>query len=163
LNGNAVTLMTLHSSKGLEFDVVFIPGVEESLLPHSGSLYDQNELEEERRLCYVGMTRAKQELYMLHASSRLLYGGVQHNPPSRFLAEIDDTVTGGKAYEALDPVDAAPDDTHYVADVNIGDSVRHPVFGQGTIVELSGSVVTVYFAGRGAKKLDLDFAPLDKL
>ena len=88
-DGDAVTLMTLHAAKGLEFPVVFMTGLEESIFPHSRALYDQSEMEEERRLCYVGMTRARRELYMVHASSRMLYGGVQHNPPSRFLSEID--------------------------------------------------------------------------
>src|SRR6185503_2908682 len=88
-DGNAVTLMTLHAAKGLEFPVVFMPGLEETLFPHSRALYDQSEMEEERRLCYVGMTRAREELYMTYASSRMLYGGVQHNPPSRFLSEIN--------------------------------------------------------------------------
>jgi DNA helicase II / ATP-dependent DNA helicase PcrA len=86
---NAVTLMTMHAAKGLEFPVVFMTGMEETIFPHSRALYDQQEMEEERRLCYVGMTRAKEELFLVHASSRMLYGGVQHNPPSRFLSEID--------------------------------------------------------------------------
>src|SRR5204862_1914115 len=88
-SSEAVTLMTLHAAKGLEFPVVFMAGMEESIFPHSRALYDQSEMEEERRLCYVGMTRAKQELYLISASSRMLYGGLQHNPPSRFLADID--------------------------------------------------------------------------
>ncbi len=86
---DAVILMTLHAAKGLEFPVVFMVGMEESIFPHSRALYDQSEMEEERRLCYVGMTRARQELYMTYATSRMLYGGVQHNLPSRFLSEID--------------------------------------------------------------------------
>ena len=81
--------MTLHAAKGLEFPVVFMTGLEETIFPHSRALYDQHEMEEERRLCYVGMTRAKQELYITYASSRMLFGGVQHNPPSRFLADFD--------------------------------------------------------------------------
>jgi DNA helicase-2/ATP-dependent DNA helicase PcrA len=85
---DAVTLMTLHSAKGLEFPVVFIPGVEEGIFPHSRSLFDGEQMEEERRLCYVGMTRAKERLFMLYANSRLLYGATNHNPPSRFLLEI---------------------------------------------------------------------------
>ena len=89
IHADAVVLMTLHAAKGLEFPVVFMPGMEETIFPHSRSLYDQSEMEEERRLCYVGMTRAEQELYMLHASSRMLYGTTQHNPPARFLSEID--------------------------------------------------------------------------
>jgi DNA helicase-2/ATP-dependent DNA helicase PcrA len=86
---NVVTLMTLHSAKGLEFPVVFMLGLEETIFPHSRALYDQHEMEEERRLCYVGMTRAREELYLLYALSRALYGGVQHNVPSRFLSEIE--------------------------------------------------------------------------
>jgi DNA helicase-2/ATP-dependent DNA helicase PcrA len=85
---NAVTLMTLHAAKGLEFPVVFIPGVEEGIFPHSRALFDAEQMEEERRLCYVGMTRAKERLYLLYANSRLLYGSTNHNPPSRFLLEI---------------------------------------------------------------------------
>lgn len=88
-DNNAITLMTLHSAKGLEFPVVFMTGMEETLFPHSRALYDQSEMEEERRLCYVGMTRAQSELYLIYANSRMLYGGMQHNPPSRFLSEID--------------------------------------------------------------------------
>ena len=81
---DSVTLMTLHAAKGLEFPIVFMPGMEESLFPHSRALFDQSEMEEERRLCYVGMTRAREELYMIYADSRVLYGGIQHNAPSRF-------------------------------------------------------------------------------
>src|SRR5665213_334633 len=97
--GDAVTLMTLHADKGLEFPVVFMAGLEESILPHSRALYDQSEMEEERRLCYVGMTRARQELYMTYASSRMLYGAVQHNPPSRFLSEIDGEFQSAAGFE----------------------------------------------------------------
>ncbi len=85
---NAVTLMTLHAAKGLEFPVVFIPGMEEGIFPHSRSLFDGDQMEEERRLCYVGMTRAKERLFLIYANSRLLYGGTNHNPPSRFITEI---------------------------------------------------------------------------
>jgi DNA helicase-2/ATP-dependent DNA helicase PcrA len=85
---DAITLMTLHSAKGLEFPVVFIVGMEEGLFPTTRSVMDPLELEEERRLCYVGMTRAKDKLYCIHAATRLLYGGIQANLPSRFLNEI---------------------------------------------------------------------------
>ena len=87
-NHDAVTLMTLHNAKGLEFPVVFVVGMEESIFPHSRALTDPLQMEEERRLCYVGMTRAKERLYLLHANSRLLYGGLQSNLASRFLGEI---------------------------------------------------------------------------
>lgn len=87
-NDDAITLMTLHNAKGLEFPVVFIAGMEEGIFPHSRSLMDQNELEEERRLCYVGMTRAMERLYLLYARTRRLWGGIQANMPSRFIDDI---------------------------------------------------------------------------
>ncbi|MEO8784766.1 MAG: 3'-5' exonuclease, partial [Candidatus Saccharimonadales bacterium] len=175
-SSNAVTLMTLHAAKGLEFPVVFMTGLEETIFPHSRALYDQAEMEEERRLCYVGMTRAREELVMLYASSRMLYGGVQHNPPSRFLSEIDaQTQTapsqfgngGLPQYAAFDqpalPPAAASNEPHYVPDLNEGDGVKHPIFGLGTIMELDGETATIYFKGKGAKKLNISFAPLNKV
>ena len=172
-SGNAVTLMTLHAAKGLEFPVVFMVGLEESIFPHSRALYDQSEMEEERRLCYVGMTRAKQELYLAHATSRLLYGGMQHNPPSRFLSEIDaklqvDSVGYGGLWENTYDHDfgrssKASDEPRYVPEIDEGDSVKHAVFGEGTVMEVDGDNVMVYFKGKGAKKLNIGFAPLEKL
>ena len=167
--GDAVTLMTLHAAKGLEFPVVFMVGLEESILPHSRALYDQSEMEEERRLCYVGMTRAKRELYMTYASSRMLYGGVQHNPPSRFLSEIDAQTAasslprdhGLMATQQYDA--AASDEPRYVPDLNEGDDVKHEVFGRGTVMEIEGDTAVVYFKGKGARKLNVSFAPLEKL
>lgn len=182
--GNAVTLMSLHASKGLEFPVVFMVGMEETVFPHSRALYDQSQMEEERRLCYVGMTRAREELYMIYASSRMLFGGVQHNPPSRFLSEVDakfapsDNSLGfggaqaysakgqGRAYTpAIEEIPSPPvtDEPRYVPDINEGDTVRHQLFGTGTVVELDGETATIYFKGKGAKKLNISFAPLEKL
>ncbi|MEK7202429.1 MAG: UvrD-helicase domain-containing protein [Patescibacteria group bacterium] len=91
-SSDAVTLMTLHSSKGLEFTVVYMTGLEEGLFPHMRSLEDDNEMDEERRLCYVGMTRAKKRLYMTHARSRIIHGGLTATMPSRFLREIDESL-----------------------------------------------------------------------
>lgn len=165
-DGNAVTLMTLHAAKGLEFPVVFMTGLEESIFPHSRALYDQSEMEEERRLCYVGMTRARQELYMLYASSRLLYGGVQHNPPSRFLSEIDGEVQAqASPYEFGYDTAAAPSSTEprYVPDLEVGDGVRHQVFGVGTVTELAGDTAVIHFRNKGVRKLNISFAPLEKL
>jgi DNA helicase-2/ATP-dependent DNA helicase PcrA len=179
-DGNAVTLMTLHAAKGLEFPVVFMTGMEETIFPHSRALYDQSEMEEERRLCYVGMTRAREELYMIYATGRLLYGGMQHNPPSRFLSEIDaafvqETSTGvafgssmsgsydDRQYEAPAAANVLTDEPRYVPDLEIGDGVRHQLFGEGTIVELEGDAATIYFKGKGAKKLNIAFAPLEKM
>jgi len=177
-NGNnVVTLMTLHAAKGLEFPVVFMTGLEENMFPHSRALYDQSEMEEERRLCYVGMTRAKEELYLSYATSRLLYGGVQHNPPSRFLSEIDasfqvDSISlGGSAWQSTqdqlpeDGYGQAPsyDEPQYIPELYEGDTVRHDVFGTGTIVEMQGETAVIYFKGKGTKRLNTAFAPLKKV
>ncbi|HEY1064350.1 MAG TPA: UvrD-helicase domain-containing protein [Candidatus Saccharimonadales bacterium] len=172
-NGDAVTLMTLHAAKGLEFPVVFMTGLEETIFPHSRALYDQSEMEEERRLCYVGMTRARQELYMVYANSRLLYGGVQHNPPSRFLSEIDGefqaTATDNQYGYDNEPTydfenaQTHPDEPRYVPELQEGDAVKHQLFGVGTVVDMDGDTATIYFKGKGTRKLNVAFAPLQKL
>ena len=166
-NNDQVTLMTVHAAKGLEFPVVFMIGMEETIFPHSKALYDQADMEEERRLCYVGMTRAQKELIMTYAVGRLLYGGVLHNPPSRFLSEIDgqfQTENGfyatPKQIETPKSIDLEP---RYIPDLNAGDNVKHQTFGPGTVVELDGEIVAIYFKGHGIKKLNLAFAPLEKL
>jgi DNA helicase-2/ATP-dependent DNA helicase PcrA len=179
--GQAVTLMTLHAAKGLEFPVVFMAGMEETIMPHSRALYDQSEMEEERRLCYVGMTRAREELYMLYSSSRMLYGGVQHNPPSRFLSEIDgefqqssfgsfgqgaelrQSPSFDPNYNPWEKKEQSSKEPMYVPEINEGDGVRHAVFGEGTVLEMEGDTATIYFKGKGSKKLNVCFAPLEKL
>ena len=90
---SAVTLMTLHTAKGLEYPVVFLTGMEDGVFPHARSLGDPDELEEERRLCYVGITRARERLYLCHAWSRMLFGATDYYPPSRFLSEIPEELT----------------------------------------------------------------------
>lgn len=182
---NAVTLMTLHAAKGLEFAVVFMIGMEETIFPHSRALYSQSEMEEERRLCYVGMTRAREELYLLHATGRMLYGGIQHNIPSRFIGEIagehieqqttltsygnhafnseEDSLLEVSLRESLStPADQSNQEPRYVPDFAEGDTVRHELFGAGTIVEMSGDIAAIYFKGIGLKKLNIAFAPLEK-
>lgn len=176
--GNSVTLMTLHAAKGLEFPVVFMTGLEETVFPHSRALYDQHEMEEERRLCYVGMTRAKEELIISHASSRMLYGGSMHNPPSRFLADFDAKLEIENSFltnlqnkfrpeetydEASQLHPEYDDEPRYLPELQEGDSVRHQLFGTGTVLEIDGDNVAVYFKGKGTKKLNIAFAPLEKL
>ncbi len=163
-NSNSVTLMTLHAAKGLEFSVVFMVGLEESLFPHSRALFDQQELEEERRLCYVGMTRAREELYLMHASRRLVFGSVQHNPPSRFIAELGDLVVGSQVPSYTPSFSTGfSQPTRPSVDFAVGERVGHKIFGTGTIVALEGEVATIKFASRGEKKLNTAFAPLEKL
>lgn len=170
-DNNAVTLMTLHAAKGLEFPAVFMVGLEETIFPHSRALYDQAEMEEERRLCYVGMTRAREELQLIYASSRVLYGGVQHNPPSRFLSEIDGQFNPDSYMNAglqtseqtARNNNSALDEPTYVLDLNEGDGVRHKLFGEGTVMEIEGENAAIYFKGKGVKKLNIAFAPLEKL
>lgn len=170
-NQDAVMLMTLHSAKGLEFPVVFMAGMEESIFPHSRSFYEQDEMEEERRLCYVGMTRAREELYLLCATSRMLYGGVQHNPPSRFLSEIDAKLSGPvqesamalSSHEGDEQMHPPYDEPQYSLELQEGDEVKHKIFGKGVVLDVSGENVTIYFKGKGSKKLNTAFAPLERL
>ncbi len=171
-DGNAVTLMTLHAAKGLEFPVVFMVGMEETIFPHSRALYDAFEMEEERRLCYVGMTRAREELYMIYATSRMLYGGAQHNPPSRFLSEIDAEFQPSESLYTFGAINTDSSESkvimddgepRYVPELNEGDTVRHQTFGLGTVVEMDGDNATIYFKGKGVKKLNVGFAPIEKV
>jgi DNA helicase II / ATP-dependent DNA helicase PcrA len=167
LSNDAVILMTLHSAKGLEFPVVFITGLEESILPHSRALYDPTEMEEERRLMYVGMTRARQELYLTYATERTLYGGRQHNPPSRFLSDVGTMAVPADSFNTTltDLFNHATDDgePRYVLELEEGDGIKHKLFGVGTGLELDGDNATIYFKGQGTKKLNIAFAPIEKL
>lgn len=158
----AVTLMTLHAAKGLEFPVVFMTGMEEGLFPQTRALYDQSELEEERRLCYVGMTRAKEELYLLTASSRLSFGTRQYNPPSRFIDDMEVATVAPDEVMAPsfhnEPRVVLDDEDQFV----VGDRVRHQLFGAGTIVAVEGQMLKISFGSRGVKTLNAAFAPLQK-
>jgi DNA helicase-2/ATP-dependent DNA helicase PcrA len=171
-SNNAVTLMTVHAAKGLEFPVVYMVGMEETIFPHSRSLYNQSDMEEERRLCYVAMTRAKKELYLSYATSRLLYGGQQHNPPSRFLSDINaKTETGSMSNAQLWQFSIEQkyshglesNETQYVLELYEGDMIRHKIFGEGRVVEVEGDNVVIYFKDRGSKKININFAPIEKI
>ena len=163
--GDAVTMMTMHAAKGLEFPVVYLTGMEETVFPHSRALYDQSEMEEERRLCYVGMTRAREELYLVSAASRMLYGSVQHNPPSRFLADISAKLLATNPKLGIDQSGSPKpgEEPRYVMELAEGDKVRHKLFGEGTVTEIDGTTALVYFKQMGIKQLNVEFAPLEKL
>jgi DNA helicase-2/ATP-dependent DNA helicase PcrA len=185
-----VTLMTLHAAKGLEFPIVFMAGMEEDIFPHSRSGGEREELEEERRLCYVGMTRAMEKLYLTYARRRRIYGDFKFNPPSRFLGEIPHHLIGKETPDGLrkssshnlaslfdqaepDFSDEDPfvddDEVRIVPDAEeglcIGLQVRHIKFGVGTVRRLEGQgdnqKVTVYFHRIGPKKLLVKFAGLE--
>jgi DNA helicase II / ATP-dependent DNA helicase PcrA len=162
-----VTLMTLHNAKGLEFRAVFMVGMEEGIFPHSRSLEEQ-QLEEERRLCYVGMTRSQERLTLTHAAGRSLYGSRNYNLPSRFLDELPQEVererlrpASWSSYGARTVVAPRTD----VPELATGDAVRHGTLGEGIVTRIEpGGVVTVRFADDGAeRRLVLEYAPLEKV
>ena len=166
---DAVTLITLHAAKGLEYPVVFIVGMEEGVLPHIRSYDDPRQMEEERRLAYVGMTRAKDQLYLTRAYHRFTMGGQNANPPSRFLADIPKELarphggwTRGSVSVATTPV--AEGFRPAQSEWSVGDRVAHPKFGIGTVVSTqprSGDIeVVVAFEGAGVRRLLQSYAPL---
>lgn len=159
-----VLIMTIHSSKGLEFPVVFLPGLEEGILPHSRSLFDPNALEEERRLLYVGMTRAMKRLFLLFAESRMMYGNMQYNPESRFLAEIPSHCCSGvsSAQQSYSSTPREEEEVRYVPEFELGEAVRHPIFGRGSIAKMEGDIAEIVFETAGKKRLALSIAPLTK-
>jgi DNA helicase-2/ATP-dependent DNA helicase PcrA len=173
--------MTLHMAKGLEFGTVFLTGMEEGVFPHARALADDEELEEERRLCYVGITRAKHRLYCTAALERRLYGGGSFNLPSRFLEEIPPELTvradaGGRMPgEESGPIVREPDGLRYesveegersVDFYRPGVRVRHPEWGIGTIRDRTGegedAKVTITFPGVGSKRVKVKYANLTR-
>ena len=167
----AATLMTLHTAKGLEFPVVFIAGMEDGVFPHMRSLGDPDELEEERRLAYVGITRAQDRLYLTSAWNRMLFGGSSFNPPSRFLQEVPVSVlsraekrqrTGSAERAAAN----GPRASVAADDIGPGDRVRHDKWGLGTVREVIGqgdrAEAEVMFDTKGKKRLLLAWAPLER-
>ena len=167
----AVTLMTLHTAKGLEFPAVFIAGMEDGVFPHMRSLGDPDELEEERRLAYVGITRAQDRLYLTSAWSRTLFGGSSYNPPSRFLKELpEQLMTKAGKRQRRSPVDRAaatgPSTTVSADQIAPGDRVRHQKWGLGTVREIVGegdrAEAEVMFDTQGKKRLLLAWAPLEQ-
>ena len=178
-NSNSVVLMTLHSAKGLEFPIVFMPGLEEGLFPSSMSMNDGDEgLEEERRLCYVGITRAREQLYLLHAECRRVYGRVQYAAGSRFLQELpmelknQESKEEIKGYNPFNKINKKPTLIDNIpktvdTDYSVNDRVSHMKFGQGLIEKVedkkSDLFVTIHFDSGQTKTLSAKFAKLKKI
>ena len=188
---DAVVLMTLHSAKGLEFPVVFMPGMEDGLFPGWRAFENPEGIEEERRLCYVGMTRAKQRLFMTSAQLRTMYGRTDFTRESQFVREIDrkfmegdavyekkqgDRFGNGGSLDGFDgPAPAKPFDSLRYAkqqmaskpgsgiELAAGDRVNHAKFGEGLVIEVKGNVANIMFDSVGAKKLAKDIAPIKKI
>ena len=156
--------MTIHSVKGIEYDTVFVVGLEEGIFPHMNSLMSNSDVEEERRLCYVAITTAKKNLYLLNARRRVLFGKDCINPPSRFLKEIDKDLITTNYKEEPKPITKESvlkdTDTNY----EIGDYVVHENFGTGKVIEVTNSLVTVAFPHPyGIKKLMKNHKSLSKI
>lgn len=190
---NAVTLMTMHSAKGLEFPYVFMPGMEDGLFPSWRSRDSISQMEEERRLCYVGMTRAKRRLWMTSAESRLLYGKVNATRESEFMREINPKLLAGDGVYKSGSVGAKTGSTRYLdgrydpisgdyrfqnhikaksemkkkfvhdEHFEVGDRVIHSKFGEGVVLEVTPKIIRVEFVGDGVKKLAVGIAPIKKM
>ena len=167
-DADAVTLMTVHSAKGLEFKVVFIIGLEENIMPISKAIYDEEELEEERRLMYVAITRAKEKLYLLNAGRRMLYGNMQMNPPSRFISEISDNLLDKEETKnemhSLKTKLLYSDDNTSGEEFKNGDIVTHLTFGKGVVVSVDDKFITIAFHQRfGVKKFLKNYKGIRKV
>ena len=180
-HGGVVTMMTLHTAKGLEFPTVFLTGMEDGIFPHSRTFDDKNEIEEERRLAYVGLTRARERLYISRAEYRSTWGAPNYNPPSRFLDEIPEDVIvwrnqssdslissmTKKSRIATAPPPRATGKKSMAMELAVGERVSHDTFGLGTVVAVAGAgdkaEATINFGQYGEKRLLLRYAPVEKL
>ena len=185
-----VTLMTLHTAKGLEFDTVFLTGMEDGIFPHMRAMTDPVELQEERRLAYVGITRARKRLYLSRSAVRTLFGKPAYNPASRFLAEVPEELINwrriGSEVTSWAASSAERDASTRAAmgsgtvfgsgrgpigkqlpALNVGDRVLHSTFGLGTVLSTDGAgeqaKADVDFGSAGVKRLALKYAPIEKL
>lgn len=163
---DVVTLMTLHSAKGLEFPVVFLVGMEDGIFPHQNSFLEQDGIEEERRLCYVGITRAKEKLYLLNAKSRMMYGKTMQNPTSRFIEEIDENLIDMEQKESFFTKKIERESMYQEEDVEflVGDVVMHTIYGRGVVVGIDSSLVTIAFSRQyGIRKLMKNHKSIKKM
>jgi DNA helicase-2/ATP-dependent DNA helicase PcrA len=160
-----VTLMTVHTSKGLEFKVVFLVGLEENIFPHARSQLEPMSLEEERRLFYVALTRAREKLYLIYSSRRLYFGSIQNNLPSRFIAEIPPplltylNISGIKVKN----LEIKENNVNLQGEFLPGDMIEHEHFGRGTVKKINEDELTVVFPEEGEKVISIYYAPIKKV
>ena len=180
-HGGVVTMMTLHTAKGLEFPTVFLTGMEDGIFPHSRTLGEKDEVEEERRLAYVGLTRARERLYLSRAEYRSTWGAPNYNPPSRFLDEIPEDVIQWRNETSISPSASFVKRSRTVTtpppratgkkitaiELHVGERVSHDTFGLGTVISVAGEAdkaeATINFGQFGEKRLLLRYAPVEKL
>ena len=163
-NEDVVTLMTLHSAKGLEFPVVFLSGMEDGIFPHQNTLNEAGGIEEERRLCYVGITRAKERLYLTNARSRMLYGHTNRFMPSRFLDEIDEQLIERKDIASSQVINKEEMYQNSDVEYQVGDVVMHTIYGRGVVVAVDKSILTIAFGKQyGIRKLMKNHKSVRKL
>ena len=180
-HGGVVTMMTLHTAKGLEFPTVFLTGMEDGIFPHSRTFDDKDEIEEERRLAYVGLTRARKRLYISRAEYRSTWGAPNYNPPSRFLDEIPEDVIVWRNQSSDSLISSMTKKTRFASapppratgkksmamELAVGERVSHDTFGLGTVVAVAGAgdkaEATINFGQYGEKRLLLRYAPVEKL
>lgn len=178
-NDDMLTMMTLHTAKGLEFPVVFLVGLEEGVFPHGRSMLDEDEMEEERRLCYVGMTRAMERLYLSRAYHRMIWGSSQYNPESRFISEIplellDSGDKKNRSQKSDESEQVLPKPQPAISAgkstgglIQLGDKVQHAKFGTGVVVKAAGTgedmEISVAFPEQGIKKFIMKYAPIKKI
>jgi DNA helicase-2/ATP-dependent DNA helicase PcrA len=162
-DAQGVTLMTLHTSKGLEYPIVFIAGNEENIFPHSRSLFEPAELEEERRLFYVGLTRAMEKCYLLYSRSRLYFGNIVTNSPSRFIAEIPESLLSYTGKEEIEKIMEDIPEERIPGEIKLGDKIEHENFGFGMVKGVNDDELTVSFDKYGIKIISLYYAPIKKV
>ena len=158
-----VTEMTLPAVKGLEFDYVFVVGVEEGLFPHLNSMNSEEEMEEERRLAYVAITRARKKLYIINSRSRLLYGKISSNVPSRFISEIGDDLLDQEKKESIFNKKIVKEEMITNNDLKPGDLIKHDKYGNGVVLNIEGKIATISFTQNGVKKLLKDHKAIKKV
>lgn len=169
---DVVSLMTLHAAKGLEFPIVFLVGMEDGVFPSSRSIWEPDQIEEERRLAYVGLTRAKEQIYLTCAQRRMLFGVTGENPVSMFVKEIpEELIEKISSYYDLRltlkqnyAADRLQSDTEpEIVELCIGDQVRHRHFGAGEVVDISGDLISIVFSNKETRKFSRSLAPLEKI